>query len=103
MPGEDDESTGEKAGHMAEGRLLVIMRKVAVLELLDQQTEVIMQEVVGHPNGAEEMVEKEGLVTNVIGVINGDIDHLNVQKQNKLDIRVHMLQNQKKQWNLPKK
>ena len=62
-----------------------------------------MQEAVGHPIGAEVTAEEEGLVTNVIGVINGDIDHLNVWKQNKLDSRVHMRHILKKQHHLPKK
>ena len=78
MPRENEEPTEEEASHMVEGGLLVIMRKVAVLKLLDQQIEVIMQEAVGHPSEAGEMAEEEGLVTNVTGVINGDTDHLNV-------------------------
>jgi len=39
---EDKEPAGEKAIHMAEGRLLVLMRKATVPELLEKQTEVIM-------------------------------------------------------------
>jgi len=37
-----------------------------------------VQEVVGYPNEAWEMAEVNGLVISVIGVINGDTDHLNV-------------------------
>lgn len=36
MPREDEELAEEEASHMAEGRLLVVMRKATVLELLDQ-------------------------------------------------------------------
>ncbi len=36
MPREDEEPAGGKASHMSEAELLVIMRKVAVPELLDQ-------------------------------------------------------------------
>ena len=79
------------------------MRKEIVLNLLDQQKKVTIREVVGHISEAGEMAEAEGLVTNVIGVINGDKYHLNVRKQNKLDSGVHMLHNQKKQRHLPKK
>eukprot|EP00253_Pinus_taeda_P008937 PITA_08937 len=45
MPGEDEEPAGEKANHMEEGGLQVIMRKVAVPKLLEQQTEVEDNEV----------------------------------------------------------
>lgn len=77
-PKEDEELAREKASHMAEGGLQVVMRKVAVLELPDQQKKVIMREAVGHTSEAGEMAVVEGLVINVIGVINGDTDHLNV-------------------------
>lgn len=79
-PGEDEEPIEGKASPMVEGGLLAAMKKAAVPELLDQQTEAIVQGVEGHPNGAEVTVEEEGLVTNVIGVINGDIDRLSVRK-----------------------
>ena len=81
---------------MVEAELLVATRKAVVLKLPDQQTEVIMKEVVGHTSEAGEMAKVEGLVINVTGVINGDIDHLNVQWQIKLDRGVHMLRNQRK-------
>lgn len=42
MPREDEELVGEKTSHMVEGGLLVVMMKKIALELLDQQTEVIM-------------------------------------------------------------
>lgn len=93
MRGEDKEPTGEKASHMVEGRLLVVMRKTTVLEILDPWIKVIMREVVGHTSEAGQMAEVEGLVINVTGVINGDIDHLNVQRQIKVDRGVHMLHN----------
>jgi len=78
---------------MAEGGLLVVMRQAIVLELPDQRTEVIMREAVGYLSEVGEMAEKEGLVINVTGVINGDTDHLNVQRQIKLDRALHMLHN----------
>ena len=37
-----------------------------------------MREVVGHTSEGGEMAKVEGLITNVTGVINGDIDHLSV-------------------------
>lgn len=64
---------------------------------------MIAREAVGHPSEAGEMAEVEGLVISVIDVINGDTNRLNVQKQIKLDNRVHMWHNQRKQWHLPKK
>lgn len=80
MPGEDEEVAGEKANHMEEGGLLVVMRKVEVPELPDQWKKVIMREVVGHTSEAREMAEVEELVINVTGVINGDTNHLSVQR-----------------------
>eukprot|EP00253_Pinus_taeda_P004272 PITA_04272 len=65
--------------------------------------EVIAREAVGHPSEAGETTEVEGLVISVIGVINGDIDCLNVQKKIKLDIGVRMWRSQRKQRHLPKK
>jgi len=96
MPGEDAEPVREKTSPMAEGGLLVVMRKVAIPELSDQWTKVIVREVVGHINEAGEMVEVEELVINVTGVINGDTYHLSVLRQTKLDRGVHMLHNQRK-------
>eukprot|EP00253_Pinus_taeda_P006624 PITA_06624 len=78
MPGEDEELAEEKASHMEEGRLLIVMRKVAVIKLPNQQIKVIMRKVMDHISEAGEMVEEEELGTNVIGVIRGDIDHLSV-------------------------
>eukprot|EP00253_Pinus_taeda_P013330 PITA_13330 len=57
MPGEDEEPVGEKASHMAEGGLLVVMRKATTVpELSDQWTEVI----IGSTDNvvSTEMVEK---------------------------------------------
>lgn len=78
MPGEDEELAEEKASHMEEGGLLIVMRKVAVLKLPNQQIKVIMRKVVDHISEAGEMAEAEELGTNVTGVIRGDIDHLSV-------------------------
>lgn len=103
MPGEDEESAGERASHMVEARLLVAMMKAAIPKPPDQQTEVIAREAVGHPSEAGEMAEVERLVINVTGVINGDTNHLNVQKQIKLDNGVHMWHIQRKHQHLPKK
>lgn len=55
-----------------------------------------MREAVGHTSEGGEMVGVEQLVINVTGVINGDMDHLNVQRQIKMDRGVHMLHNQGK-------
>lgn len=86
----------EEACHMVEGKLLVVIRKAAVPELLDQQTKVIIREVVGHISEAREMEKVEELIINVAGVISGDTDHLSVLRQTKLDRGVHMLHNQRK-------
>jgi len=78
MPREDEEPAEGKASPMAGAELLIAMRKLAVLELPDQQIEVTTQEAVDHPSGVEVMAEGEGLVTNVISAINRVTDHLNV-------------------------
>lgn len=62
-----------------------------------------MQKVVGHISEAWEMTEVEELVINVTGVISGNIAHLSVLRQTKLDKGVHMLHNQRKQRHLLKK
>jgi len=80
MPEEDMEPAEGNPSPMAEAKLLTTMRKAIVLKLPNQQTEVTAREAVGHPSEAGEMAEVEGLVISVIGVINGDIDRLNVQK-----------------------
>ena len=103
MPREDEEPAGEEENPMVEGRLLVVTTKVAVPELLDQQTKVIMREVVGDISEVGEMAEVEEMVVNVTGVISGETDHLSVLRQTKLDRGVHMLHNQRKQRHLPKK
>lgn len=55
------------------------------------------QEAVGHPIKEVEMAKVEGLVINVIDVISGGTDRLNVQKQIQLDSRVRVWRNQRKQ------
>ena len=90
------EPVGEKTSPMAEGGLLVVLRKAAVPELPDQQIKVIVREVVGHISEAGELVEVEELVINVTGAISGGTDPSNAWRWNRLARGEHLLRSLRK-------
>ena len=93
MLGEDEEPTEEEDSLMAEGKLLAVMKKVAIPKLPKQQKKVTAWEAAGHTSEAGEMAEAEDLVINVTGATSGGIDLLSVLKRNKLDREAHMMHN----------